>query len=47
MPERPKLDSQTLKRLLSYMRAYKGTLVLVTICLSLIHIWFAPCRTTV
>ena len=27
MPERPKFDSQTLKRLLSYMRAYKGTLV--------------------
>ena len=35
MPERPKLDSQTLKRLLSYMRAYKGTLVLVTICILL------------
>ena len=35
MPERPKLDSQTLKRLLSYMRAYKGTLVLVTVCILL------------
>ena len=35
MPERPKFDSQTLKRLLSYMRAYKGTLVLVTICILL------------
>ena len=33
MPERPKFDSQTLKRLLSYMRAYKGTLVLVTVCI--------------
>ena len=35
MPERPKFDSQTLKRLLSYMRAYKGTLVLVTVCILL------------
>ena len=35
MSERPKFDSQTLKRLLSYMRAYKGTLVLVTICILL------------
>ena len=35
MPERPKFDSQTLKRLLSYMRAYKGTLVLVTACILL------------
>ena len=31
MRERPKFDSRTLKRLLSYMRAYKGTLVLVTV----------------
>ena len=35
MRERPKFDSRTLKRLLSYMRAYKGTLVLVTICILL------------
>ena len=35
MRERPKFDRQTLKRLLSYMRAYKGTLVLVTICILL------------
>ena len=35
MPERPKFDSQTLKRLLSYMRAYTGTLVLVTVCILL------------
>ena len=34
MRERPKFDGRTLKRLLSYMRAYKGTLVLVTVCLS-------------
>ena len=35
MRERPKFDSRTLKRLLSYMRAYKGTLVLVTVCILL------------
>ena len=35
MRERPKFDSLTLKRLLSYMRAYKGTLVLVTVCILL------------
>lgn len=35
MRERPKFDGRTLKRLLSYMRAYKGTLVLVTVCILL------------
>ena len=35
MRERPKYDGRTLKRLLSYMRAYKGTLVLVTVCILL------------
>lgn len=35
MRERLKFDSRTLKRLLSYMRAYKGTLVLVTVCILL------------
>ena len=35
MRERPKFDSRTLKCLLSYMRAYKGTLVLVTVCILL------------
>ena len=35
MRERPKFDGRTLKRLLSYMRAYKGTLVLVTACILL------------
>lgn len=35
MRERPKFDGRTLRRLLSYMRAYKGTLVLVTVCILL------------
>ena len=35
MRERPKFDGRTLKRLLSYMRAYKGTLILVTVCILL------------
>ena len=39
MRERPKFDSRTLKRLLSYMRAYKGTLVLVTVCILRKHIY--------
>ena len=30
-----KLDKKTLKRLLSYMKNYKGTLVLVTVCILL------------
>ena len=34
MPVR-KLDKRTLKRLLSYMKNYKGTLVLVTVCILL------------
>ena len=30
-----KLDKKTLKRLLSYLKNYKGTIVLVTICILL------------
>ncbi len=32
---RQKLDMKTLKRLLSYLKAYKGTLILVTVCILL------------
>ena len=32
---RQKLDMKTIKRLLSYLKAYKGTLILVTVCILL------------
>lgn len=32
---RQKLDMKTLKRLLSYLKAYKGTLIFVTVCILL------------
>ena len=35
MPEKTQFDSKTLKRLLGYMKEYKGTMILVTICILL------------
>lgn len=35
MPEKTQLDWKTLKRLLSYMRQYRSTMILVTVCILL------------
>ena len=35
MPEKTKFDGKTLKRLLGYMKEYKGTMILVTVCILL------------
>ena len=35
MPEKTQFDVKTLKRLLGYMKEYKGTMILVTFCIRL------------
>lgn len=35
MPEKTQFDWKTLKRLLSYMRQYRSTMILVTVCILL------------